>query len=161
MSPQTVVLVQTIVSAVLVGLVYSLISVGLTLIFGVVDIVNFAHGEFLMIAMYLSFWMYTLLGFDPMAALPFVVLVMFGMGVVTYRLVVRHVLDAPMLAQIFVTFGLLIFLRMRWTTGIANQDPIREARVHVVPQQAPQEVGSIDRGNTQRKHRNLTSRRER
>jgi len=111
LSPETVLLVQTIVSGLLIGFVFSLISVGLTLIFGVMDIVNFAHGEYLMLAMYATFWLYTLGGVDPLFALPLVALLLFMIGVVTYLLVIKHVLDAPMLAQIFVTFGLMIFLR--------------------------------------------------
>ena len=57
--------IQTVVSGILIGLVFSLIAVGLTLIFGVVEIVNFAHGEFLMLAMYSTFWMFSLFHIDP------------------------------------------------------------------------------------------------
>lgn len=111
MSPGTVLFVQTLVSGLLIGLVFALISVGLTLIFGVMDIVNFAHGEHLMLAMYITYWMYTLWGIDPLFSLPVVALILFILGVLTYWLVIRYVLDAPMLAQIFVTFGLMVFLR--------------------------------------------------
>lgn len=111
MSPETVLLVQTLVSGLLIGLVFALISVGLTLIFGVMDIVNFAHGEHLMLAMYGTYWLYTLWGLDPLFSLPIVALLLFILGIITYRLVIKHVLDGPMLAQIFVTFGLMVFLR--------------------------------------------------
>ncbi len=84
---------------------------GLTLIFGVMDIVNFAHGEFLMLGMYASFWAWASWGWDPVAALPLTALLLFAFGVAVYRLVIRRVLEAPMLSQIFATFGLMILLR--------------------------------------------------
>ncbi|RME51049.1 MAG: branched-chain amino acid ABC transporter permease [Caldilineae bacterium] len=112
-------LAQALVSGLLIGFVFSLISVGLTLIFGVMDIVNFAHGEYLMLAMYLAYWGYTLWHLDPLVSMLPVTIVLFVLGILTYRLVIRYVLDAPMLAQIFVTFGLMIFLRnmaqLLWT----------------------------------------------
>ena len=93
------------------GFVYALIAAGLSLIFGLMEIVNFAHGEFLMLGMYASFWAYALLGLDPLFTLPFTALGLFAVGVVLYRLVIRRILDAPMLSQVFTTFGLMILLR--------------------------------------------------
>ena len=58
---------QTIVNGLLIGFVFALVAVGLTLIFGMMEIVNFAHGEFLMLAMYSSFWMWSLFAVDPLA----------------------------------------------------------------------------------------------
>jgi branched-chain amino acid transport system permease protein len=96
---------------VLIGLVYALIAVGLTLIFGVMDIVNFAHGEFLMLGMYASFWAWAWWTLDPLLTLPFTALLLFAFGAGIYRLVIRRIIDAPMLSQIFTTFGLMILLR--------------------------------------------------
>jgi branched-chain amino acid transport system permease protein len=104
-------LLQTLLSGLLIGLVYALVAVGLTLIFGVMDIVNFAHGEFLMLGMYASFWGFALLRLDPLFTLPFTALGLFAFGVVLYRLVIRRITDAPMLSQVFTTFGLMILLR--------------------------------------------------
>ncbi len=104
-------LLQTLLSGVLVGLVYALVAVGLTLIFGVMDIVNFAHGEFVMLGMYASFWAFALWKLDPLFALPFTALALFALGAALYHAVVRRILDAPMLSQIFTTFGLMILLR--------------------------------------------------
>ena len=95
----------------LIGLVYALIAVGLTLIFGVMDIVNFAHGEFLMLGMYASFWAWAWWTLDPLLTLPFTALLLFAFGAGIYRLVIRRIIDAPMLSQIFTTFGLMILLR--------------------------------------------------
>ncbi len=109
--PDPAVLIQVILSGIFIGFIYALVSVGLTVIYGVMDIVNFAHGEFLMLAMYVVFWLYTLFSIDPIFGLPVSVLVLFVVGVMTHKLVVRPVLNAPMSAQIFVTFGLLVFLQ--------------------------------------------------
>lgn len=105
------ILLQAIVSGLLIGMVYALISVGLTLIFGLMEIVNFAHGEFLMLAMYAAFWSSILFGLDPMVSLPLTVALLAALGVLTYFGVIARILNAPMLAQIFATFGLGLFLR--------------------------------------------------
>ncbi len=119
-------LLQTLISGVLVGLVYALVAVGLTLIFGVMDIVNFAHGEFVMLGMYASFWAWALLRLDPLVALPFTALALFAAGVAVYQLVIRRIADAPMLSQIFATFGLMILLRglaqYLWTPDFRSVD---------------------------------------
>jgi branched-chain amino acid transport system permease protein len=104
-------LLQTLLSGVLIGLVYALVAVGLTLIFGVMEIVNFAHGEFLMLGMYASFWGWALWGLDPVATLPATALLLFALGALVYRVVIRRIIAAPMLSQIFTTFGLMILLR--------------------------------------------------
>jgi len=104
-------LAQALVSGLLTGLVYALIAAGLSLIFGVMEIVNFAHGEFLMLSMYLSFFLNASLGWDPLAALPLNAALLFVLGVVVYYALIRRVLRAPMLAQIFATFGLGVFLQ--------------------------------------------------
>jgi branched-chain amino acid transport system permease protein len=102
---------QTLVSGLFIGFLYALIAVGLTMIFGVMEIVNFAHGDYLMVAMYFSYWSFALLGLDPLYSLPMVTAALFALGIITYYALIKKIINAPMLAQIFVTFGLLIFLR--------------------------------------------------
>ncbi|MCL5884285.1 MAG: branched-chain amino acid ABC transporter permease [Deltaproteobacteria bacterium] len=102
---------QTLLSGILMGLIFSLVAVGLTLIWGIMDIVNFAHGDFLMSGMYISYWMYALWRVDPLLSLPVSGILLFAMGVVVYRLVIRRILGAPMLIQIFATFGIMILMR--------------------------------------------------
>ena len=104
-------LAQTLLSGVLMGLIFSLVAVGLTLIWGIMDIVNFAHGDFLMSGMYISYWMYVLWGVDPLLSLPVSGILLFVMGMIVYRLVIRRILGAPMLIQIFATFGMMILMR--------------------------------------------------
>jgi len=103
-------MLQQLANGVLIGCVYSLIAIGLTLIWGVMNIVNFAHGEFLMLGMFGSFWLYTLWGIDPLWSIPLVTVALFVLGLVIYRLAVSRVMKGPMLAQLVVTFGISIFL---------------------------------------------------
>jgi branched-chain amino acid transport system permease protein len=105
------VVAQAPLSGLLMGCVYALIAAGLSLIFGLMEIVNFAHGELLMLAMFATFWAWALAGLDPVLALPLATLLLFGVGWVVYRGVISRILGAPMLAQVFATFGLAVFLR--------------------------------------------------
>jgi branched-chain amino acid transport system permease protein len=100
------VLAQLVVSTVLLGGIYALIAVGLTLIFGIMRVVNFAHGEFLMLGMYLAFWAFTLWGLDPYFVLFVAIPVFFLIGLLTYVLVMRGVIHASHNVQIFTTVGL-------------------------------------------------------
>ena len=93
------------------GFIYALVAVGLTLTWGVMDIINFAHGEFLMISMYTAFWMYTLLQTDPLFSLPVGIVLVFGIGYLTYKLIIKRVINAPGLTALLATFGLSLFLR--------------------------------------------------
>jgi branched-chain amino acid transport system permease protein len=103
-------LVQQIVNGLLIGFIYSLIAIGLTLIWGVMNIVNFAHGDFLMLGMFTSFWLYTLYGVDPLFSIPVCTVLLFFLGLLIYRYIVSKVMKGPMLAQLVVTFGVSIFL---------------------------------------------------
>ena len=109
--PSTEVLIQGVMSGILMGCLYALIAAGLSLIFGLMEIVNFAHGEFLMLGMYTAFWMYTLFAIDPLFSVPICGAVLFLLGWLVHKGIIRRILGAPMLAQIFATFGLGIFLR--------------------------------------------------
>jgi branched-chain amino acid transport system permease protein len=102
---------QLLASTILLGGIYALIAVGLTLIFGVMRVVNFAHGEFLMLGMYLAFWSFTLLGLDPYVTLVLGLPVIFGGGWLSYRLVMRPVIHASHNVQVFTTVGLSIALQ--------------------------------------------------
>jgi len=97
---------QLLVSTLLLGGIYALIAVGLTLIFGIMRVVNFAHGEFLMLGMYLAFWSFTLWGLDPYFLLVVAVPLFFAIGLGVYALVMRGVIHASHNVQIFTTVGL-------------------------------------------------------
>jgi branched-chain amino acid transport system permease protein len=101
---------QAFISGILNGAVYGLVSIGLSMIFGVVKIVNFAHGEFLMVGMYVSYALWALLGIDPLLTVPLVMIVLFFFGAGIQRFFIRRVLNAPDLAQIFLTVGLSVLM---------------------------------------------------
>lgn len=105
---------QVLASGILIGLIYALIAVGLSLIFGLMDVVNFAHGEFLMLAMYAMFGLVVVTALDPILLMPVVVGVMFVVGVAAYAGVIRFAMRAkanPGMVQIFATFGLALVIQ--------------------------------------------------
>ncbi|HME44349.1 MAG TPA: branched-chain amino acid ABC transporter permease [Syntrophorhabdales bacterium] len=103
-------LVQQLVNGLLIGLVYSLLAIGLTLIWGVMNVLNFAHGEFLMIGMFMSYWLYALAGVDPLFSIPVNAVALFLLGMFIYRYIISKVMQGPALAQLVVTFGISIFI---------------------------------------------------
>jgi branched-chain amino acid transport system permease protein len=104
-------LVQVIVGGLLLGAVYALFSSGLTLIWGMMNVINFAHGDFVMLGMYVAFVVWSVFGVGPAAAVPAAALLLATLGVVCYFGLIRHVMRGPMLAQILGTFGLALLLR--------------------------------------------------
>jgi branched-chain amino acid transport system permease protein len=104
-------ILQLAINGLLLGGIYALIAIGLTLIFGVVRIINFAQGEFLMIGMFATFWIFSLLKIDPYIALFIFTPLLFLLGMGTERLMIKPIQNAPPIAQIFSTFGLSIVLQ--------------------------------------------------
>ncbi|UPK39549.1 branched-chain amino acid ABC transporter permease [Bradyrhizobium sp. 186] len=105
------VLVQVIVGGLLLGAVYALFSSGLTLVWGMMNIVNFAHGDFVMLGMYVAYVVYILMGGGPILGAPLATLVLATVGIVVYFALIRDIMKGPMLAQILGTFGLALLLR--------------------------------------------------
>jgi branched-chain amino acid transport system permease protein len=104
-------LVQVIVGGLLLGAVYALFSSGLTLVWGMMNIVNFAHGDFVMLGMYAAFVVFSLFGVGPAVGAPVATLFLATVGVIVYFALIRHIMKGPMLAQILGTFGLALLLR--------------------------------------------------
>jgi branched-chain amino acid transport system permease protein len=102
---------QLVLSGILVGSVYALMSIGLTLIFGVLRIVNFAHGEFLMMAMYGAWAITKFAGLNPFLAVIAVVPGMFLFGMIVHWLIISPGLDKPHLVVVFATMALSIFMQ--------------------------------------------------
>jgi branched-chain amino acid transport system permease protein len=114
-------LLEVLSSGVLLGGVYALATIGLTLVFGVLRIVNFAHGEFLMLAMYVTFWLFKLFGINPYLSLLIVPILMFLFGLLIERIIIRPTMTRPHMVQVFATLGLSVLMvngaQVLWTAN--------------------------------------------
>jgi len=131
-------LAQSVVNGLLIGGIYALVSIGVTLIFGVVKIVNFAQGEFVMIGMYISFFLANSFGIDPLLSLLVSMPALFVAGVLLQYFLIRRVLALGDMPQIFLTFALsLLLVNVALLLFTANyrtlQTPYSEMTVHIGP----------------------------
>jgi branched-chain amino acid transport system permease protein len=131
-------LAQAVVNGLLIGGIYALVSIGVTLIFGVVKIVNFAQGEFVMLGMYISFFLATRYGIDPLASLVVSMPALFIVGVLLQRFLIRRVLGLGDMPQIFLTFALsLLLVNIALLLFTANyrtvETPYTEMTIHLGP----------------------------
>jgi branched-chain amino acid transport system permease protein len=99
-----------LVVGILLGGIYGLVSIGLNLIFGVIRVVNFAHGELVMLGMYGAFLAYSLLGLDPYLSIALVLPALFVFGLIIQRLIIQP-LQSESMMQMFATFALLTILQ--------------------------------------------------
>ena len=103
-------LLQAVISGILLGGVYGLVASGLTLIFGVLRIVNFAHGAVMMLAMYSSFWLFALVGIDPYVSIVITAPLFFLIGILIERVLIEPNRLAAEHNQLLLTLGLALFL---------------------------------------------------
>lgn len=103
-------ILQLLLSGVLLGGVYALAALGLNLIFGVAKIVNFAHGEFLMLGMYAGYWLMVLTGINPYWGAPLLAVGFFAVGALFYIGIMHHTIYKPEMTQVFATLGVSIAL---------------------------------------------------
>ena len=116
---------QAVINGLLIGGIYALVSIGVTLIFGVVKIVNFAQGEFVMIGMYISFFLATQFGIDPIVSLVVSMPVLFVVGVLIQHFLIRRVLGPNDLPQIFLTFALSLLIAQSRADAVYGELPHR------------------------------------
>jgi len=122
---------QELVYGVLVGALYGLAAVGLSLVFGVTKFLNVAHGEFLMFGGYASFWLFTLLGLDPFASIPLSMLFLLLIGLVLYKLLFARMVKLPVEDKIrntlLIGFGVGLILQnvalQLWTADVRAITP--------------------------------------
>jgi branched-chain amino acid transport system permease protein len=100
------VFLQSVISGILVGGVYALIGIGLTIIFGVMRVINFAHGDLLMVGMYATWIIFTMLGLDPFVSIVLVAPLLFLWGAFLQKVFINRVLNALPQNQILLTIGL-------------------------------------------------------
>ncbi|HET7071634.1 MAG TPA: branched-chain amino acid ABC transporter permease [Nocardioides sp.] len=101
-------LAQTVVLSLLVGGIYALVASGLTLIFGVMRVINIAHGAFLILGAFIAYTLWSQLGLDPLVGVVITTPIVFGLGWLIYRLLVRPIRNAPMSSTVLLTFGLAL-----------------------------------------------------
>jgi branched-chain amino acid transport system permease protein len=102
---------QCLIDAVLLGGLYSLMSIGLSLGFGVTRIINFAHGEMIMFGAYGAYFAAVLLGLDPLLSLPFVAVLSALAAAFMFKILIERVLTAPHINQILLLFGISLALQ--------------------------------------------------
>jgi len=100
------VLVQSLISGILIGGVYALIGIGLTIIFGVMRVINFAHGDILMVGMYMTYILFTSLGIDPFVSIVITIPLMFLFGAFLQKFFINRMLGALPQNQILLTIGM-------------------------------------------------------
>ncbi len=98
--------IQSLISGILIGGVYALIGIGLTIIFGVMRVINFAHGDLLMLGMYATYFLFTIAGVDPFVSIVFTIPLMFLYGGFLQKVFINKVLGALPQNQILLTIGL-------------------------------------------------------
>ena len=103
-------LLQVLLEGTFTGMIIALIAMGVSLIWGVMYIVNFAHGEILMLGMFISYYFSVKSGLDPLLCLPIAAVVMYCFGIVFYKVLIKRVMNAPMLSQLLLTYALSIVL---------------------------------------------------
>jgi branched-chain amino acid transport system permease protein len=136
-------LVQTLILGLLVGALYALMASGLTLIFGVMRVINLAHGAFAILAAFLTFTLWRNLGMDPILSIPVVMAVMFAIGWLVYVLVIRHVRGAHVSMTVLATFGIALVLEgamgFIWgNTSTAVRTSYTDASLSLGPLYVPQ-----------------------
>src|SRR5262249_19486194 len=107
---------QVVLSGLLAGSLYAMVALGLGLIFGVMRVLNIAHGPLLMLGAYTTFWLFRWLGLNPYLSLVVSMPLLFAVGMALQRGLIRRVVDAPELSSLLLTFGVAI--------GLVNLPPL-------------------------------------
>jgi len=129
-----IVFLQTLVNGLLQGSIYGLVALGLTLIWGVMRVINLAHGEFIILGAYTAFWMFTLYSLQPLISLLIGIPLGFLIGIVIYVGLVKRVVNGPELSSLLVFFGLSMILQnlmlTYWTADVRGL-PILYASINI------------------------------
>ncbi len=99
-------IIQVLFEGIVIGSMLALIAMGIALIWGVMNVLSFTQGEFLMIGMYVTYYLNSKFGMDPIVAIPFTGIIMFGVGVIIYKTLIKRALKGPVLSQRLITFAL-------------------------------------------------------
>ncbi len=102
--------IQALVNGILIGGVYAAYSAGFSLIFGVMDVINLAHGELLMLGAFTSYWMFTLSHVDPYFSIPVAGVLLFIFGYLIQKFLINRVIEKPAIMSYILTFGLHLII---------------------------------------------------
>jgi branched-chain amino acid transport system permease protein len=124
MSPATQLAMQDAVNGLLLGGTYAVVAIGFSLVWGILNIVNLAHGSLVMLGAYVVYWLFTAYHVDPLVALPLAGLVLFVFGYLLQRLVINQVIRASFLITFLLTFGIELLItnlaQAAWTADIRS-----------------------------------------
>jgi branched-chain amino acid transport system permease protein len=124
-------LTQVLVNGILLGGLYGLMALGMSLIWGVMNIVNIAHGALIMLGAYLTFWMFTLWGWDPFLSLPATIVLLFVYGYAVQRFLLNLIVRAQLFLTLLITFGLEVVMvnlaRIFWSSDLRQVTPVYAA----------------------------------
>jgi branched-chain amino acid transport system permease protein len=103
-------LAEALVLGLMNGLLFGVLALGLNIVWGVMNIINIAHGDFVIIGAFASYWLFVLVGVNPFLSLLFTIPFGFALGAITYVGLVKRIQDKPELMSLLLTFGLSIFI---------------------------------------------------
>ncbi len=113
---------QILVNGILKGGLYALMAIGMSLIWGVMDIINIAHGAFIMLGAFTTYWLFTLFGMDPFVSLVFSMVILFVLGYGVQKIVINNVIRAGAFITLILAFGIDIFIKnlalVSWTADV-------------------------------------------
>ncbi len=119
---------QALINGLLLGGVYAAYSAGFSLIFGVMGVVNLAHGELIMLGAYTWYWMFVFLKIDPYLSAPFAALFLFIFGYLLQKLIINRVIDLPHIMSYILTFGIHLMIAnialKLWTHDFRNHNHV-------------------------------------
>jgi branched-chain amino acid transport system permease protein len=120
-------IVQVLINGLLLGGLYGIMALGMSLIWGVMNIVNIAHGALIMLGAYLTFWTFTLWGWDPFLSLPATIIVLFVYGYCLQRFVLNLIVRAQLFLTLLITFGVEVVMvnlaRIFWSSDLRQVTP--------------------------------------
>ncbi len=120
-------LIQVLINGILLGGLYGIMALGMSLIWGVMNIVNIAHGALIMLGAYLTYWTFTWWGWDPFLSLPLTIVVLFVYGYVLQRWVLNLIVRAQLFLTLLITFGVEVVMvnlaRILWSSDLRQVTP--------------------------------------
>jgi branched-chain amino acid transport system permease protein len=120
-------LLQVLINGILLGGLYGIMALGMSLIWGVMNIVNIAHGALIMLGAYLTYWLFTLWGWDPFVSLPVTIALLFVYGYCLQRFVLNLIVRAQLFLTLLLTFGIEVVMvnlaRIAWSSDLRQVTP--------------------------------------